>query len=229
MLFHYQNYLKKMNKKLNNINANLNILLVDDHFVVRKGIELVINSTFPNAVIYNAENYYEATEIVKAVNIDLIVLDIIINGIENIKVMNELKAIQSTTKILIFSCHDEENYGLRYIKNGADGYLHKYCSESKIVDAINDVINNGHFYSDDIKNKLDNKAKRKPVLNPIDALSNREFEIAKMLVDGSGNLEIANKLNIQMSTVSTYKNRVFEKLDVNNIIALSTFFKDNIN
>lgn len=229
MLFHYQNYLEKMNKKENKLNANLNILLVDDHFVVRRGIELIINSTFPNAVIHNAENYIEAAEIIKAENIDLIVLDIIINGVENIKVMKELKTIQSTTKILIFSCHEEENYGLRYVKNGADGYLHKYCSEAKIIDAINQVLSTGHFYSDEIKNKLDNNAKRKPVLNPIDALSNREFEIAKMLVDGSGNLEIANKLNIQMSTVSTYKNRVFEKLDVNNIIALSTFFKDNIN
>lgn len=218
-----------MNKKQNNINANLNILLVDDHFVVRKGVELIINSNFPNAVIHNAENYVEATEIVKTVNIDIIVLDIIINGVENIKVMKELKSIQSTTKILIFSCHEEENYGLRYVKNGADGYLHKYCSETKIVEAINGVLSIGHFYSDDIKNKLDNKARRKPVLNPIDALSNREFEIAKMLVNGSGNLEIANKLNIQMSTVSTYKNRVFEKLDVSNIIALSTFFRGNIN
>lgn len=229
MLFHFRNYLKKMNKEENSVNANLNILLVDDHFVVRKGVELIINSAFPNAVIHNAENYVEATEIVKTINIDLIVLDIIINGVENIKVMKDLKSIQSTTKILIFSCHEEENYGLRYVKNGADGYLHKYCSETKIVEAINGILSIGHFYSDDIKNKLDNKAKRKPVSNPIDTLSNREFEIAKMLVDGSGNLEIANKLNIQMSTVSTYKNRVFEKLDVSNIIALSTFFRDNIN
>ncbi|GAB3711331.1 response regulator [Flavobacterium koreense] len=218
-----------MNSNLEHVKENLNILLVDDHFIVRKGIELIINSFFPKAIIHNAENYSEASVVLSTINIDLVVLDIIINGMENIKVMKELKNIQSTTKILIFSCHEEENYGLRYIKNGADGYLHKYCSETKIVEAINGILSIGHFYSDDIKNKLDNKAKRKPVSNPIDTLSNREFEIAKMLVDGSGNLEIANKLNIQMSTVSTYKNRVFEKLDVSNIIALSTFFRDNIN
>ncbi len=229
MLFHCQNYLEKMNKKENKLNANLNILLVDDHFVVRKGVELIINSAFPSAVIHNAENYDEATEIVKTINIDLIVLDIIINGIENSKIMKELKTIQSKTRILIFSCHEEENYGLRYIKNGADGYLHKYCSETKIVEAINEVLSNGHFYSDDIKNKLDNKAKSKPVLNPIDTLSNREFEIAKMLTAGIGNLEIAKKLNIKRSTVTTYKNRVFEKLDVNNILAVSSFFKVNNN
>jgi DNA-binding NarL/FixJ family response regulator len=207
----------------------LNILLVDDHLVVRKGIELVIADSFPKAIVYNAENYIETLEILKTIDVDLVVLDIIINGIEDVKIMKAIKKIQPKTKILIFSCHEEEFYGLRYIKNGADGYLHKYCSEDKITEAFKNVLNDGYYYSDIIKSKLNLKTNKKSLLNPIDALSNREFEIAKMLIDGCGNLEIANKLNIQMSTVSTYKNRVFEKLDINNIVALSSFFKDNIN
>jgi DNA-binding NarL/FixJ family response regulator len=207
----------------------LNILLVDDHLVVRKGIELVIADSFPKAVVYNAENYIETLEILKTTDVDLVILDIIINGIEDVKIMKEIKKIQSKTKILIFSCHEEEFYGLRYIKNGADGYLHKFCSEDKIIEAFKNVLNEGYYYSDSIKSKLNLKANKKSLLNPIDALSNREFEIARMLIDGCGNLEIANKLNIQMSTVSTYKNRVFEKLDINNIVSLSSFFKDNIN
>jgi DNA-binding NarL/FixJ family response regulator len=207
----------------------LNILLVDDHLVVRKGIELVIADSFPKAIVYNAENYVETLEILKTVDVDLVVLDIIINGIEDVKIMKAIKKIQPKTKILVFSCHEEEFYGLRYIKNGADGYLHKYCSEHIITEAFKNVLKDGYYYSDSIKFKLNLKANKKNLLNPIDALSNREFEIAKMLIDGCGNLEIANKLNIQMSTVSTYKNRVFEKLDINNIVALSSFFKDNIN
>jgi DNA-binding NarL/FixJ family response regulator len=207
----------------------LNILLVDDHLVVRKGIELVIADSFPKAIVYNAENYIETLEILKTIDVDLVVLDIIINGIEDVKIMKAIKKIQPKTKILIFSCHEEEFYGLRYIKNGADGYLHKYCSEDKITEAFKNILKDGYYYSDSIKSKLNLKINKKNLLNPIDALSNREFEIAKMLIDGCGNLEIANKLNIQMSTVSTYKNRVFEKLDINNIVALSSFFKDNIN
>lgn len=207
----------------------LNILLVDDHLVVRKGVELVIADSFPKAIVYNAENYIETLEILKTIDVDLVVLDIIINGIEDVKIMKAIKKIQPKTKILIFSCHEEEFYGLRYIKNGADGYLHKYCSEDKITEAFKDILKEGYYYSDSIKSKLNLNVNKKNLLNPIDALSNREFEIAKMLIDGCGNLEIANKLNIQMSTVSTYKNRVFEKLDINNIVALSSFFKDNIN
>lgn len=207
----------------------LNILLVDDYLVVRKGIDIVIGGNFPKAVVHNAENYAEALEIMKAVNINLVVLDIIMNGVEDVKIMKEIKKIQPNTKILIFSCHEEENYGLRYIKNGADGYLHKYCTEETIVSAFNKVLSEGFYYSESIKSKLKLKKNKSLTQNPIDSLSNREFEIARMLIDGCGNLEIANKLNIQMSTVSTYKNRVFEKLDINNIVALSTFFKENIN
>jgi len=211
------------------MNSYINILLVDDHLVVRKGIELIINDCFPNAVIYNAANYPEAIEIIKTVAINLVVLDIIINGIEDINIMKEIKAIQNKTKILVFSCHEEQYYGTRYIKNGADGYLHKFCSEDKIIEALKDVVFLGHYYSDQTKLKLENNPKKKSSENPIDVLSNREFEIAKLLIEGCGNLEIANKLNIQMSTVSTYKNRVFEKLDINNVVSLSVFFKDNLN
>jgi len=208
---------------------NLNILIVDDHLVVRKGIEFIIKDKFSDAVIYNAENYPEALEIIQAISIDLVVLDIIINGIEDVKILKEIKSIQKYTKILIFTCHEEEFYGVRYLKNGADGFLNKYCSEDKIAEAFECILESGYYYSNDLKLKLKKSSNKKIVSNPIEILSNREFEIAKMLIDGCGNLEIANRLNIQMSTVSTYKNRVFEKLDINNIVALSSFFKEKIN
>ncbi len=208
--------------------ADLKILLVDDHLVVRKGIELIINEEFKNSVVFNAENYEEAIEIMENNSIDLVLLDININGVENIKIMKKLKDIQSEVKILVFSSHDEKQYGLRYIEQGADGYLNKYCTEDKIVEAIALIIKKGYFYSEAIKEKLLSKSKRKTFANPIDSLSNREYEIATMLINGYGNLEIANKLDIQMSTVSTYKNRVFEKLNITNVVALSDLFKNSI-
>ncbi|MEC4003027.1 response regulator transcription factor [Flavobacterium sp. SUN052] len=207
---------------------NINILLVDDHLVVRKGIELIIRDKFTNVIIHQAENYTEALEVLNVVTIDLIVLDIIINGIENIKIMKTIKNVQKNTKILIFSCHEEEFYGVRYMKNGADGFLNKFCDENKIEIALKEMLTKGKYYSDEIRFKLKNNKTKNLQTNSIDILSNREFEIAKMLIDGCGNLEIANKLKIQMSTVSTYKNRVFEKLNINNIVTLSSFFKEKI-
>lgn len=204
-----------------------NILLVDDHLVVRKGVEMILNANIQNATVYNAEDYDQAKEILETINIDLILLDININGTENIKIMKEIKAINSQVKILIFSSHEESQYGLRYIQNGADGYLNKFCSEEVILNAVNEILLKGVFYSDEIKEKLIEKGKKRSSKASIDILSNREFEIAQLLINGYGNLEISNKLNIQMSTVSTYKNRLFEKLDVNNVVALSELFKSD--
>ena len=206
---------------------NKNILLVDDHLVVRKGIELILVNNINNVTIYNSQNYNEALEILKAVSIDLVLLDININGLENIKIMNEIKSIQKNSKILIFSSHEESQYGLRYIQNGADGYLNKFCNEEKILEAVNEILENGSYYSKEIKEKLNSKLNKKNSKNPLDSLSNREFEISRLLISGYGNLEISNKLEIQMSTVSTYKNRVFEKLNINNIVSLSDLFKEN--
>jgi len=205
----------------------MSILLVDDHLVVRKGVELVILNTFPKAHVYSAENYDDALIVMKTVRLDLVILDININGIENIKIMNSVREIQGKVKILIFSSHEEKHYGIRYIQNGADGFLNKFCTEDKIIKAVNQILDKGYYYSDHVKNKLNSKATKKVVLNSIDTLSNREFEIAKLLISGEGNLEISNKLNIQMSTVSTYKNRIYEKLNINNVVSLSELFKEN--
>lgn len=208
------------------MNLGKNILLVDDHLVVRKGVEMIFNANIPNVTVYNAEDYGQALEVLKVVNIDLILLDININGTENIKIMKEIKAIQADTKILIFSSHEENQYGLRYIQNGADGYLNKFCSGDVILKAVNEIFLKGSYYSKDIKEKLITKGKKRSSKSSIDSLSNREFEIAQLLINGYGNLEISNKLDIQMSTVSTYKNRIFEKLNISNIVALSDLFKE---
>ena len=209
------------------VNIENSILLVDDHLIVRKGIELILMGAIPKVTIYHAENYEEALEIIKAVKLDLILLDITINGIENIKIMSAIKALQESVKILVFSSHEEKLYGLRYIQKGADGYLNKFCDEKKIIAVVKEILEKGNFYSEEIKEKLKSKSSKKYLSNSIDSLSNREFEVAQLLINGFGNLEISNKLEVQMSTVSTYKNRIFEKLSVNNIVALSDLFKEN--
>ena len=209
------------------MNLGMSVLLVDDHLVVRKGVELVLLSTFPKAYVYSAENYDDALDIMKTIRLDLVILDININGIENIKIMNSIKEIQSKVKILIFSSHEEKHYGIRYIQNGADGYLNKFCSEDKIIKAVQQILDKGYYYSDQVKDKLNSKTKKNGGSSPIESLSNREFEIAKLLISGEGNLEISNKLNIQMSTVSTYKNRIFEKLNISNVVSLSELFREN--
>jgi DNA-binding NarL/FixJ family response regulator len=205
------------------------ILLVDDHLVVRTGIAIVLKKEIENLKIFNAENFLETISILKENSFDLVILDINIPGTKKTDMIHDIRLIRPNIKILIFSAHEEDQYAFRYIISGANGYLSKLSSEKKIVQVVLTILENGKYITDEVMNKIIDSAFNKIPLNPIDKLSKREFEIAGLLVEGLGNLEISNTLKIQMSTVSTYKTRVFEKLKIKNIVALIDVFKTNMN
>jgi len=204
------------------------ILIVDDHLVVRTGISIVLKNQIQNLEIWDTENFIDTTILLKERSFDLVILDINIPGGKNVGMIEEIRAIQPDIKILIFSAFEEDLYACRYILSGANGYLNKLSKEEKIIEAVKAILEKGKYIQTEIVNKIVEAALNKRSLNPLDMLSKREFEIAELIVAGEGNLEICNKLDIQMSTVSTYKNRVFEKLKVNNIVELIEIFKINV-
>lgn len=196
------------------------ILIVDDHLVVRTGVTIILQNEIDNLTISYASNFPETLKILQDTSFDLIILDINIPGGKNTEMISDIKSLHSDVKILMFSAHEEEFYALRYIHAGADGYLNKLSSEDKIVEAVKSIMNFGKYLTNEIIDKLNDSSLLKDTFNPFDKLSKREIEIVKLLVKGDGNLEISNYLGIQMSTVSTYKNRVFEKLKINNLVEL---------
>ncbi len=202
------------------MNTPLKILLADDHSVVRRGVALILKESFPEATIIHAESFDQVMHILPEEKPNVLILDINLPGGNSAAMVEKAKKTAPDLKILMFSAFDEEQYALRYIHAGADGYLNKLSSEEKIAEAVSILLNGGKYISDKVKNKiLENTIYNTPA-NPLDLLSNREMEIAGMMAEGLGNLEIANKLNIQMSTVSTYKNRIFEKLGVSNVVSM---------
>lgn len=202
------------------MNTPLKILLADDHSVVRRGVALILKESFPEATIIHAESFDQVMHVLPEEKPNVLILDINLPGGNSAAMVEKAKKTAPDLKILMFSAFDEEQYALRYIHAGADGYLNKLSSEEKIAEAVNTLLNGGKYISDKVKNKiLENTIYNTPA-NPLDLLSNREMEIAGMMAEGLGNLEIANKLNIQMSTVSTYKNRIFEKLGVSNVVSM---------
>lgn len=207
------------------MNNNRKILLADDHSVVRHGISLILKESFKNLTIVHADNFLKVLGHIKDQIFDLVVLDISIPEGRGIQMVGHIKEIQPDIKILIFSAREEELYALRYLKAGADGYLNKLSSDLEFKEAFVSMIENGNYISQFIKNKIVSNTLNKKVDNPLEELSNRELEIARLLVRGEGNLEIANILELQNSTVSTYKNRIFEKLGIHNTIALVELFK----
>lgn len=205
-----------------------NILIVDDHLVVRTGVSIILEEKFKHLNIATTENYTETLLFLSSTKVDLIILDINIPGGKNTTMIQEIRNIQPNVKILIFSVYEEETHACPYIIAGANGYLNKLSDRKKIVAVVDAVLKTGNYLTTDIIDALINASAGKESLDPLDKLSKRELEISELLIKGDGNIEIANKLNIQLTTVTTHKNKIFSKLKIKNIIELITLFNKSI-
>lgn len=201
------------------IRKDLRILLVDDHSVVRHGVSLLLKKAFEDVTILHADNFDELLVQLNQKQ-DLLFLDINLPGGNSTKMVEEIRSNYPDLLIMIFSAYDEARYALGYIHAGADGFLNKYSKDEEIIKAVELILENGKYISDVVKEVILENALLKNPINPLEKLSDREIEVAELLVEGDGNLEISNKLNIQMSTVSTFKTRIFDKLGINNIVKL---------
>jgi len=202
----------------------MTILIADDHSVVRQGVSLILRDFFKDLIIDHSESFSVTLKKLEKKDYDMLLLDINLPDGNMVSMISECKSIDPELKILMFSAYDEDQYALRYLQAGANGYLNKLSSEEKIIEAVTTVLNGGIYSKNDLKDISGNLN-----ANPLSALSNRELEIASLLVKGEGNLEIANKLDIRMSTVSTYKSRIFEKLGVTNVVMLVEKYRLYIN
>ncbi|MEN5308933.1 response regulator transcription factor [Chryseobacterium cucumeris] len=201
------------------------ILLADDHFVVRAGTSMIIAKKYPNFRIDQVENYQELLKKIAVFSYDLLFLDIDMPGTKYELMISEIKQIDSKVNILIFSAY-QDSFVIKYLTEGANGYLSKLSTTDKIIEAIESIFENGFYYSPQTVKEMFLINQKKKEINPIENLTDKEKEIAYLLIDGNGNLEISNIMNIQMSTISTYKKKIFKKLKVRNIIELFTVFKD---
>lgn len=203
---------------------NFTFLIADDHSIVRQGVSLLIKELFFNAKIHQAGNFKDTLKILRETKVDLLVLDINFPDGNSLNIIAETKNIQPDIKILIFSAYDEDIYALRYLNAGASGYLNKGSNEEEMKQALKSMMVSGKFITQNIKDRiLDSYISKKPI-NPLELLSNREVEVARLLIKGHGNMEIAEYLNVKKSTVSTFKNRIFEKLEIDNLADLIDFF-----
>ncbi len=206
-----------------------NILIADDHSIVRLGASVIIKETLPTATILQAQTYDEVYTTLNNSPIDLLLLDINMPGGNNINVIKKILSIQPTIKILVFSSYEESLYALRYISAGASGYLNKNTAMSELKNAIQSIESRGKYMSDTVNElyvqKLTTSKASFNEGNPLYQLSNREMDVAKHLIKGLGILEVASLMGLSSSTVSTYKSRIFEKLNANNIPELIEIYK----
>lgn len=200
-------------------------LVADDHSIVRNGLAFLIKSTFQEALVYQAGTIDEIQKQLDHIEIELLILDIDFPEGTTLELVSELKIIRPEMKILIFSSYEEEVFALRYIKAGADGFLSKLSSPDEIQNALESIQRNGKYTSNYLKDKLIGLYQSNQLDNPLESLSDREYKVASLFVKGYGNLEISNELNLKATTISTYKSRVFEKLQITNLPSLIKLFQ----
>jgi two-component system invasion response regulator UvrY len=203
------------------------ILIAEDHAVVRIGTKHLLKSLIPDSIISDVDDFDKIIQELQLKTFDLLILDINIPGGNNTKMVETIRATSPGIRILVFSSYDEQQYGLLYLQAGADGYLSKEAPEEEFKSAVLSVLNNKKYMSQDMQqlniNRLINPKEYLP--DPVITLSPRETDVLNLLKEGLGTAKIAEKLNLQLSTVSTYKARIFEKLGVKNIVELITKLK----
>ncbi len=196
----------------------LRILIADDHSIVRLGTSLLLKDEFGNVEISEAGNFDQVIALLSDHQFDLILLDINMPGGDNLDMIPSIHLRDKNVKILVFSSYDESVFAMRYIQAGASGYLGKDTEEEVVIHAVKTILKGDKYISEKlVQHQLSNFSNNK---SEIATLSDREWEILNLLVKGNSTSEIANTLNLRLNTISTYKVRIFQKMNVSNIVEL---------
>ncbi len=200
-----------------------NILIFDQFPVVRKALSIMMKKSFKNVKVFIAEDVDELFILSLQSNFDLIFLEVLNNDITEVKLLKKIRLANKDCKIIVFS---DLNNLKKVIKNDKTILLDKSSSEEKIIQYVRLSLYSDKYFSDKliIEDKSKLIRKKEKFINEIDFLSERELECAILLIQGNTVNDIAKKLSIAISTVSTYKMRILAKTKTKNIIELSYYF-----
>jgi DNA-binding NarL/FixJ family response regulator len=185
----------------------IRVVLADDHKIVREGLKRILATTSDLEVVAEAADGDELVRLVKAADYDVAVVDMSMPGLAGPALVKRLKDEKPKLRVLVLSMHGEEQYAARVLKAGASGYLNKDSAAEALVGAIRKLAAGGMHIGEAAAASL--------VAGPRsghDALSDREFEVLRLLVEGLGPTEIGERLHLSVKTVSTHKTRILEKL-----------------
>jgi len=205
------------------------ILIVDDHPVVRKGLAQIISDEDDLRVIAEVGLAKDAFKILDNKSIDFIILDLKLPDENGLEVLTKLNNFYSEIPVLILSAYPEEQYGIRSLKNGASGYMHKETAAEELINAIREIINGGKYISKNLSEILANNITVNKTKKPHEILSLREFEVLMMIGLGKTVKQIAEKLSLSTQTISTYRTRILNKMKLNNNAELIRYcFRENL-
>ncbi len=211
-----------MQKKLSDTGIT-KIILVEDHPIFRKGLAQLINNEKSMEVVGEAEDSVEALRIIKNEKPDLVIIDITLKDRNGIELIKDVRLRFPDMLIIVLSMHDEKIYAERALRAGARGYIMKQEAPETILEAINHVLSDNIFVSDEIATRIFNMffdGRSKTESSPIDLLTDRELEVYQLIGQGFGTREIAGKLHISVKTVENHRAHIKEKLNLKSAIEL---------
>jgi len=198
----------------------IKILICDDHAVVRQGLRQIVEDCNDINIAGEAESGEELIRLIDKDNIDVIVLDIAMDGIGGIEALKEIKFKKPELAVLMLSMHPEDQYAIRVLKAGASGYLTKKSAPDELVQAIRTVAKGKKYITASVSEKLVSNLNIDEDTEPHETLSDREYQVFIKLAEGKTVGQVAKNLHISVKTVSTYKSRVLEKMGAGNVADL---------
>lgn len=194
----------------------IKILIADDHEVVRQGLKTILSEHLDLKVIAEAENGNDVLKIANKSKLDVVLLDYDMPEKNGLDTLMELKALHPKLPVIILSMFPEDHYGTRFLKAGASGYLGKASASDQLVVAIRKVASGGKYISPNLTDKLvtDLHKDSKQALH--ETLTDREFQVLCLIAGGKKLKEIGTELCLSINTISTYRARILQKMDMDN-------------
>lgn len=205
----------------------MNILIADDHVVVRRGLRQILEAEADMAVAGEAKSGSEVLGLLRTQRFDVAVLDITMPGRGGLDVLHEVRQRYPDLRILILSMHPEERYALRVLKAGAAGYLTKESAPDELITAVRKVAAGGKYVSPSLAERLADEIGSKTDKPLHELLSDREHQILCMIANGMAVSGIATELHLGVNTVSTYRARLLSKLRLSNNAELTHYAIDH--
>jgi len=202
------------------------ILLVDDHKIMRDGIRAILKHSDEFQVVGEAENGADAVQVCKKLLPDIVLMDIGLPGLNGIEATAEVLRHCPETRVIVLSMYDDEHSVVSAIRSGARAFVLKKASDNDLLDAIRTVAKGGSYLSPQVSDRLLNRIQRgdlesKQTSSTLEGLSPRELQVLRLVADGKTSKEIAVMLDLGLQTVRSYRKTMMKKLNVNNVAGLT--------
>jgi DNA-binding NarL/FixJ family response regulator len=201
----------------------IKVLVADDHAVVREGLKQILYEEPDIVEVGEAGSVAEAMRECRDRDWDVLILDITLPDGSGLDILNELKHQKPDLPVLVLSVHSEDQYALRVLRSGASGYLTKECAPQELVQAVRRVTSGGKYVGLDLAERLAQVLAGDGDAQAHDGLSDREFQILCLIGSGRSVVEIARELSLSPKTVSTYRRRVLDKMNMSNNAELTRY------